>query len=99
MDFFMTPRIEPHPPEYLKRAIQGAMRWPLGDGDIAVHEAGHVVVALALGMPVHDARITPDGTTGRAGVLAPIGDTSRAPLPPEAVADIYRQTAPLSCRK
>lgn len=91
----MKPRIEPPPPDHLKRAIHGAMSWPLVDGDIAIHEAGHVVVAMALGMPVHNARIASDGTTGSAGVLSPIGHAASTPLAPEAVAGIYRQSTPL----
>lgn len=91
----MKHRIEPPPPDTLKRAIQGTMHWPLLDSDVAIHEAGHIVVAMALGMPVHNARIAADCTTGRAGVLAPAGDTASAPLAPEAVADIYRQATPL----
>ncbi len=91
----MKPQIEPQPPDYLKRAIHGTMSWPLLDGDVAIHEAGHIFVAMALGMPVHDARIAADGTTGRAGVLAPAGDTTSTPLSPEAVAGIYRQATPL----
>lgn len=89
----MKPRIELPPPDYLKRAVTGTQAWQLRDGDIAIHEAGHVVVAMALGMPVHNARI--DGTTGRAGVLAPAGDTTSTPLQPEAVANVYKQAAPL----
>lgn len=91
----MPLRIETPPPDYLKRVIHGTMSWPLQDGDIAIHEAGHIVVAMALGMPVHNARIAADGTTGRAGVLAPVGDTAKAPLAPEAVANVYKQAAPL----
>jgi hypothetical protein len=91
----MRPRIEPPPPDSIKRAVTGTQAWPLGESDISTHEAGHVVVALALGMPVYNARIAADGTTGRAGVLAPVGDTTSTPLAPEAVADIYRQAAPL----
>jgi hypothetical protein len=50
---------------------------------------------MALGMPVHNARMASDGTTGRAGVLAPAGDTATTPLAPEAVADIYLLATPL----
>lgn len=91
----MKHRIEPPPPDTLKRAIQGTMHWPLLDSDVAIHEAGHIVVARSLGMPVYDARIAADCTTGRAGVLAPAKDTASTPLTPEAVADIYRQATPL----
>lgn len=91
----MKPRIELPPPDHLKRVIHGTISWPPGNGDTAIHEAGHVVVAMALGMPVHNARIAADGATGRAGVLAPAGDTASTPLAPEAVADIYRQATPL----
>lgn len=91
----MKPRIEPPPPDYLKQAIHDTMSWPLRDTDSAIHEAGHVVVAMALGMPVHNARISADGTTGRAGVLAPVSDNATTVLQPEAVANVYTQAAPL----
>ena len=93
----MTPTIEPPPPRYLQRIIFGTQAWPLmGAGDIAVHEAGHVVVGLALGMPVYGARIAPGGAAGQAGVLSAVGETVATPAmlrPPEDVADIYRQAA------
>ncbi|MDP2111388.1 MAG: hypothetical protein Q8N48_00190 [Thiobacillus sp.] len=96
----MKPTIEPIPPDAIKRRVFGIHSWPLaGAGDVAVHEAGHVVVALSLGgLPVYGARIAPDGATGQAGVLSPVGETvaTAATLPPpEHVADIYRQAAPL----
>lgn len=91
----MPLRIETPPPDYFKRVIHGTMSWPLQDGDIAIHEAGHIVVALALGMPVHNARIAADGTTGSAGVLAPVGYPAATPQSPEEVANIYKQAAPL----
>ncbi|MBW8457711.1 MAG: hypothetical protein K0M58_04600 [Thiobacillus sp.] len=91
--------IEPRPSEAIKRRIFGTHQWPLMDaGDIAVHEAGHVVVGLALGMPVYGARIAPGGAAGQAGVLSAVGETVATPAtlrPPEDVADIYRQAAPL----
>lgn len=91
----MTPAIDPPPRDDLKRFICGTQAWPLTTGDVAVHEAGHAVVGLALAMPVHDARITPDGTAGRAGVVCPLADKSitRPALPPDEVARIYLQAA------
>ena len=95
----MAPTIEPPPPCYLQRVIFGTQAWPLmGAGDIAVHEAAHVVVAMALGMPAYGARIAADGASGQAGVLSAAGETVATPAtlpPPEEVADIYRQAAPL----
>ncbi|HUX30531.1 MAG TPA: hypothetical protein VMV78_07870 [Thiobacillus sp.] len=95
----MTPAIEPPPPRYLQRVVFGTQAWPLmGAGDIAVHEAAHVVVGLALNLPVYDARIAADGASGQAGVLSAVGATVTTPAtlpPPEGVADIYRQAAPL----
>lgn len=98
----MTPTTEPLPAEAIKRRIFGTHQWPLtGTSDLAVHEAAHVVVGLALGMPVYDARIVADGAAGQAGVLFAVGETvatvaTPATLqPPEDVADIYRQAAPL----
>jgi hypothetical protein len=99
MEYKMTPTIEPPPPRYLQRVIFGTQAWPLmGAGDIAVHEAAHVVVGLALGMPVYGARIAADGASGQAGVLSAVGETVTTPAtlrPPEDVADSYRQAAPL----
>jgi hypothetical protein len=91
----MKPTIEPPPHHSLKRVICGTQAWPLTDSDVAVHEAGHIVAAKALGMPCHDARISPDGTAGRAGVLSPVGDNSitNPPPPPDEVARIYLQAA------
>ncbi|MHB1245884.1 MAG: hypothetical protein ACYCZH_05540 [Sulfuriferula sp.] len=95
----MNPTLEPRPPEDIKRRIFGSRPWPLvGAGDVAIHEAGHIAVGLALGMPCRDARVLPDGTAGQAGVLAGVGETVSTPdtlPPPEDVADIYRQAAPL----
>lgn len=91
----MNPQIESAPADNLKRTIFAIHTWPLQAGDIAVHEAGHIVVGLALGMPCHDAGILPDGTAGRAGVLSPVGDNSITKLPPapDEVACIYLRAA------
>lgn len=90
-------QIEPPPHDDLKRVIYDTHPWPLmGAGDVAIHEAGHIVVGLALGMPCHNARILPDGTAGQAGVLAGVGETVPTPdtlPPPEDVAEVYRQAA------
>ncbi|MDP2111867.1 MAG: hypothetical protein Q8N48_02570 [Thiobacillus sp.] len=94
----MKPTIEPIPPDAIKRRVFGIHSWPLvGAGDVAVHEAGHIVVGMALGMPCPNARISPDGAAGQAGVLSPVSAIATADtLPaPENVADIYRQAAPL----
>lgn len=91
----MKPTIEPPPHHSLKRVICGTQAWPLTDSDVAVHEAGHIVAAKALGMPCHDARISPDGTAGRAGVLSPVGDNSitKPPMSPDEVSRVYLQLA------
>lgn len=91
----MTPTIEPPPPRYLQRVICSTQAWLPEAGDVAVHEAGHIVAAKALGMPCHDARISPDGTAGQAGVLSPIGDNciTTPPPSPDEVTRIYLQTA------
>lgn len=90
----MKPRIETPPRDNLKRIVCGTQPWPLAGGDVAVHEAGHVVVAMTLAMPVHNARITTGAAAGRAGVLAPVGDALTAsPLAPDEVARIYLQAA------
>lgn len=94
----MKPTIEPPPARSLQRVICSPQAWPLASGDVAVHEAGHIVVGMALGMPCPDARISPAGASGRAGVLSAVGETVATPAtlpPPEDVADIYRQAAPL----
>ncbi|MHB1360950.1 MAG: hypothetical protein ACYCWC_15385, partial [Rhodocyclaceae bacterium] len=46
-------------------------KWSLLEGDICTHEAGHIVAARCMGMPVYDARVSPDRAAGVAGVLAP----------------------------
>lgn len=93
----MNPTIEPRPSDAIRRRIFGVHSWPLmGAGDVATHEAAHLVVGRALGMPCHDARITPDGTAGQAGVLGSVGKTVATPdtLPaPEKVAEVYRLAA------
>lgn len=91
----MNPRIEPPPRDNLKRALFAIHSWPLQAGDLAYHEAGHIVAAKALGMPCHDARISPEGTAGRAGVLSPVGDKSITTLPPspDEVTRVYLQAA------
>lgn len=95
----MTPTItiEPRPSEAIKRTIFGTHQWPLtGAGDVAVHEAGHIVVGLALGLPCPDARIIASGDAGQAGVLSTVGETVSTPStlpPPEDVAEVYRQAA------
>lgn len=93
----MIPPIEPRPHNELQRVIYDTHPWPLmgAASDAAIHEAGHVVVGLALGMPCHNARITPEGTAGRAGVFNPIGEKSITTTPPRPVevAEIYQQTA------
>lgn len=91
----MKPTIEPPPHDRLKRALFAIHSWPLQDGDVAIHESGHIAVGLALGMPSHDARITQDGTAGRAGVVCPLADKNiaRPSLPPDEVAGIYLQCA------
>ena len=95
----MTPTItiEPRPSEAIKRTIFGTHQWPLmGAGDVAVHEAGHIVVGLALGLPCPDARIVASGDAGQAGVLSTVGETVSTPAtlpPPEDVAEVYRQAA------
>ncbi|MDP1682212.1 MAG: hypothetical protein Q8L39_10625 [Burkholderiales bacterium] len=93
----MKPTIEPPPRDTLKRALFAIHSWPLQAGDVALHEAGHIVAAKALGMPCHDASISPDGMAGRAGVLSPIGDSSitNPPPAPDEVARIYLQAAQL----
>lgn len=92
-------QIEPKPHDDLKRIIFGTYQWPLmGAGDVAVHEAGHIVVGLALGMPCQNARIVVGGAAGQAGVLSAVGEAVATPAtlrPPEDVADFYRQAAPL----
>ncbi|MDP2172003.1 MAG: hypothetical protein Q8J96_16465 [Rhodocyclaceae bacterium] len=93
----MSPPIEPRPHDDLQRVIYDTHPWPLmGAGDVAFHEAGHVVIGLTLGMPCHDARITPEGTAGRAGVMNPVNDksiTTTTPQPPVEVSEIYQQTS------
>lgn len=92
-------QIEPAPHDDLKRVIFGTYQWPLmGAGDVAVHEAGHIVVGLALGMPCQNARMVVGGAAGQAGVLSAVGEAVATPAtlrPPEDVADFYRQAAPL----
>ncbi len=91
----MKPKIETAPRDDLKRALFAIHSWPLQAGDVAIHESGHIIVGLALGMPCRDARITPEGTAGRAGVVCPLADKSitRPALPPDEVARIYLQAA------
>lgn len=91
------PQIEPAPRDNLKRTLFAIHSWALQGGDLAIHEAGHIVAAMALRMPSHDARISPDGTSGRAGVLSPVGDNSIATPPPspspDEVTRVYLQAA------
>ncbi|WP_157273622.1 hypothetical protein [Thiobacillus denitrificans] len=90
----MNPRIEPPPRDNLKRAIFAIHSWTLQAGDVAIHEAGHIVAGRALGMPCNDARVSPDGASGRAGVLSPVGDNGITnPPPPDEVARVYLQAA------
>ena len=53
------------------RVVFGFQKWSLLESDIPIHEAGHIIAARCLGMPIYDARISPDGAAGVAGVLAP----------------------------
>ncbi|MDQ1315832.1 MAG: hypothetical protein QG662_1941 [Pseudomonadota bacterium] len=88
-------QIEPKPHDDLKRVIFDSHPWPLAEGSTPYHEAGHLIAGLALGMPCHNARISPDGTAGRAGVLNPVGENSitTPPPSPDEVAGIYLQCA------
>ena len=92
----MTQPIEGAPADAIKRRIFSSEPWPPTCAfDVAAHEAGHIVAALALGLPAYDAAIERAGTAGRAGVLAPIAAIAKPPPSPETVAGIYRLAAPL----
>jgi len=85
-----TPIPEPAPPDDWRRRVFAEQAWEPAAADATVHEAGHIVAAMAMGMPVHDAIVAESGA-GRAGVFAPVRDILAETQPPPAadVRDAY----------
>lgn len=74
-------RLEPSPPAGLMRRVHGFWPWPIGAADNAIHEAGHLVAARAVGLPARGASIHPDGS-GRACLFSSPNALAPSPLDP-----------------
>lgn len=80
---------EPRPPEHWRFRVFPPQAWAPTASSTPIHEAGHVVAAMSMEMPVYDAACVASGA-GRAGVLASVRSIPMETPPPPA--EVVRDT-------